>query len=60
MEANKPDYYRLDEYKYYESPFYEWLKDHVVEMVSLNFILSIIFLFILSKVIRNWRGIAEN
>ena len=60
MDANKPNYYRFDQYQYYESPFYEWLKAHVVEMVSLNFILSIFFLFILSKVIRNWKGIAEN
>lgn len=44
----------------YISPEYEWLREHIGEMFSLNFILSIIFLFILSKVIRNWKGIAEN
>ncbi len=59
-EANKPDYYRLNEYNYYESPTYNWLKEHVVEMFSLNFFVSILVLFIFSKIIRNWKGIAEN
>lgn len=60
METNKPDYYKFNEYNYYETPFYNWLKDNVMEMFSLNFIFSILILFLLSKVIRNWKGIAEN
>ena len=62
IEANRPENYytsySFDNYE--ESPFYTWLKEHIGEMFSLNFILSIFFLFILSKIIRNWKGIAEN
>lgn len=61
LEANKPDYYYNRNFDTnVESPFYIWLNEHILEMFSLNFILSIFFLFILSKIIRNWKGIAEN
>ena len=60
MEANKPDYYAYNQYKYYESPLYTWFKEHVIHMFTLNFILAILLLFFLSKVIRNWKGIAED
>lgn len=61
LEANKPDYYYNRNFDTnVESPFYIWLNEHILEMFSLNFILSILFLFILSKIIRNWKGIAEN
>jgi len=61
LEANKPDYY--DDYSlqhYAEFPLYEWMKDHTIHMFSLNFILSILTLFFLSKIIRNWKGISED
>ncbi|NHN27827.1 hypothetical protein FIA58_019285 [Flavobacterium jejuense] len=45
--------------KYYENPFYIWLKDHALEMFSVNFIVSVIALFFLSIIIRNWKGLAE-
>lgn len=44
----------------YNSPEYEWLRNHVIHMFSINFIIAILLLFFLSKIIRNWRGISEN
>lgn len=61
IEVNKPNYY--DNYnlqRYEDSKLYDWLNDHLIHMFSLNFILSITSLFLLSKIIRNWKGIAEN
>lgn len=56
----KPDYYIDSDYKYYETPIYDWLRDHHLHIISINFIISVIILFFLSKVIRNWKGIAED
>ncbi|HLO72944.1 MAG TPA: hypothetical protein VK164_03330 [Flavobacterium sp.] len=61
IEVNRPNYY--DNYnlqRYEDSKLYDWLNDHLIHMFSLNFILSITSLFLLSKIIRNWKGIAEN
>ncbi|MDP5028459.1 MAG: nucleoporin NDC1 [Flavobacterium sp.] len=55
----KKEQYRFD-YSYYESPEYKWLKEHVTDMFTINFIVAIIVLFILSKIIRNWKGLAED
>ena len=57
------EHYLRGEHRYnynYTSPEYEWMKDHVFHMFSLNFILSILTLFFLSKVIRTWKGISED
>ena len=61
MEANKPRYY--DNYnlqRYEDSKLYNWLNEHLIHMLSLNFVLVILSLFFLSKIIRNWRGISED
>ena len=60
VEANKPDYYQLDQYAYYKTPFYDWLRENQVNMISLNFIFSVVVLFFLARIIRNWKGIAED
>ena len=60
IEANKPNYYQLDQYAYYETPFYDWLRENQVNMISLNFIFSVVVLFLLARIIRNWKGIAED
>jgi hypothetical protein len=57
------EHYLRGEHRYnynYTSPEYEWMKDHVFHMFCLNFILSILTLFFLSKVIRTWKGISED
>ena len=57
------DYYKKSEYKYgydYVSPEYTWLREHFSTMFVLNFIFMIFVLFLLSRMIRNWKGIAEN
>jgi hypothetical protein len=57
------EYYLRKEVQFgynYISKEYEWLREHVNEMFTINFILSIFFLFLISKIIRNWKGIAEN
>jgi hypothetical protein len=57
------EHYLRGEHRYnynYTSPEYEWMKDHIIHMFSLNFILSILTLFFLSKVIRTWKGISED
>lgn len=56
----RPDYYINGDYDYYEVPVYDWLRDHQLDIISLNFLLSVVILFFLSKVIRNWKGIAED
>ena len=38
---------------------YKWLDNHVLEMFVSNFIIAIVVLFIMSNVIRIWKGIAE-
>ena len=56
-------HYLKREYRYnynYTSPEYEWMREHVFHMFSLNFVLAIITLFFLSKIIRNWKGISED
>ena len=61
MEANKPRYY--DNYnlqRYEDSKLYNWLNEHLIHMLSLNFVLVILSLFFLSKIIRNWKGISED
>ena len=44
----------------YTSPEYEWMREHIIHMFSLNFIFAILTLFFLSKIIRNWKGISED
>lgn len=57
------DYYMnsqyIDDYKYI-SPEYTWLREHTSTMFVLNFIFMIFALFLLGRIIRNWKGIAEN
>lgn len=61
IEANRPDYYDNYALQQFENrELYDWLNYHIVHMFIINFILSIIILFFLSKIIRNWKGIAEN
>lgn len=57
----KENYYSTsyNNYDYYDDPTYIWLKDHTLEMFSVNFILSVVVLFFLSIIIRNWKGLAE-
>lgn len=59
QESYKKEQYKYA-YSYVESPEYQWLKDHTIHMFSWNFILAILTLFFVSKIIRNWKGIAEN
>ncbi|TAF10732.1 MAG: hypothetical protein EAZ75_04245 [Flavobacteriia bacterium] len=57
------EHYLRGEHRYnynYTSPEYEWMEDHVFHMFCLNFVLSILTLFFLSKVIRTWKGISED
>lgn len=53
-----------DEYYAYNYPYqyskYQWFIDHATEMLGFNFIIAIVVLFGLSRVIRNWKGIAED
>lgn len=44
----------------YSSAEYIWLRDHITHMFTINFILTIISLFFLTRIIRNWKGIAED
>ena len=44
----------------YNSPEYKWFRDHVIDMLSINFMIAIVILFFLSKIIRNWKGISED
>jgi len=57
------DYYKksqyIDEYKYV-SPEYTWLREQTSTMFVMNFIFMIFVLFLLGRIIRNWKGIAEN
>lgn len=56
------EYYQAKKYSYeyiHNSPEYNWLRDHVVHMFTINFIIAVVALFFLSKMIRNWKGIAE-
>lgn len=47
-------------YQYsYEDPYYEFLKDHIPMMFTINAILVIVGMFFLSRTIRTWKGIAE-
>lgn len=54
------NYIYNDTYSYRFSKECEWMREHTTEMFLLNFIISIVVLFGLSRVIRNWKGIAEN
>ncbi|MFD2909324.1 hypothetical protein ACFSX9_11360 [Flavobacterium ardleyense] len=60
IEMFKPNYYVNDYYQQLESPVHDWLREHQVQMMCANFILSVVILFLVSKVIRNWKGIAED
>lgn len=53
-------HYYSDEYSQYISPEYRWLENNISEIFLINFILSIVALFFLSRIIRNWKGLAEN
>lgn len=55
------DSYRKERryYEDYNSPEFNWLNTHIVEMFTLNFIIAFVVLFIMSLVIRKWKGIAE-
>lgn len=43
----------------YNSPTYNWLQENFSNMITLNFAFCIIVLFFMSRIIRNWKGIAE-
>lgn len=47
------------EYLYYENPTYIWLEEHVAGMFALNFVIVVLVLLLLSRSIRNWKGLAE-
>ena len=56
------DYYKSFEYSIeygYNSPEYNWLQENFVNMITINFIVCVIILFVMSRIIRNWKGIAE-
>lgn len=55
-------YYHSYEYSRgidYISKEYRWLRDNFLNMLTFNFIICIVILFIMSRIIRNWKGIAE-
>ena len=61
------DYYRnriidkFDLYSYgYNSPEYLWMREHHFHMLIVNYLLIILTYFFISRIIRNWKGIAEN
>ena len=56
------DYYKSFEYSIeygYNSPEYNWLQENFLNMLTLNFIFCVIMMFFMSRIIRNWKGIAE-
>lgn len=55
-------YYQSYEYSIeygYNSPEYNWLQENFLNMLTLNFIFCVIMMFFMSRIIRNWKGIAE-
>lgn len=56
------DYYQRNfktiKYGYY-SPEYNWLQENQLNMLILNLIFCFCVLFYMSRIIRNWKGIAE-
>jgi len=45
---------------YYSNPEYLWLKAHTFHLFSINYCLIVISFILFSRIIRNWKGIAEN
>ena len=43
----------------YNSPEYTWLNENFSNMLILNFIFCVIVMFFISRIIRNWKAIAE-
>lgn len=43
----------------YISEEYQWLRDNFLNMLTFNFIICIVILFIIGRIIRNWKAIAE-
>ena len=46
-------------YKNYNSPEYNWFNTHILEMLTANFAIAIIVIFVMSRIIRNWKGMPE-
>lgn len=44
---------------YVRDPIYRMFRENVSLMFSINFIISIVFMFYMSKTIRTWKGISE-
>ncbi len=56
-------YYQSYEYSrgiHYVSEEYRWLRDNFITMLTFNFIICIVVLFIMSRIIRSWKAIAED
>ena len=56
---NKNYDYHYEESIYVRDPFYDWLNYHITDMFLINFFVTILVLFFLTKTIRNWKGLAE-
>lgn len=45
--------------EYYYDPHYVFLKDFLIDIITINLILVFLSMFFLSRYIRNWKGISE-
>lgn len=57
MQYFRPFYNIHDKYTY--NPTYTWMNENITNMISLNFLFCVITLFFISRIIRNWKSIAD-
>ena len=43
----------------YVSREYHWMRENFLNMLTFNFIICTVLLFFISRIIRNWKAIAE-